>query len=65
MKSANSVLKMTMCAWRNFPKKSFGTAIYVEWNFKPQISSIFHFDRVSDSQMAHVSGVKEFKNILN
>ena len=30
---------------------------YVKWNFKPQISSIFHFDRVSDSRMAHVLGV--------
>jgi hypothetical protein len=28
---------------------------------KPQISSIFHFDRVSDGQMAHVLGV----NTLN
>ena len=27
---------------------------------KSQISSIFHFDRVSDIQMAHILGVKRF-----
>ena len=27
---------------------------------KPEISSIFHFDRVCDGQMAHVLGVKAF-----
>ena len=41
-----------------FPKKSFGISTYVKWNFKPQISSIFHFDWVSDGRMAHVLGVK-------
>ena len=30
---------------------------YDTWNFKPQISSIFHFDRVSDDRMAYVLGV--------
>ena len=29
-----------------------------KWNFKPQISSIFHFDRVSEGEMAHILGVK-------
>ena len=33
---------------------------YDEWNFKPQILSIFHFDRVSDGRMAHILGVKPF-----
>ena len=32
---------------------------YDKWNVKPQISSIFHFDPVSDGRMAHVLGVKK------
>ena len=43
-----------------FPKNSFGMSTYVKWNFKPQISSIFHFDQVSDGLMAHVLGVKTY-----
>ena len=43
-----------------FPKKSCGISTYYDkWNLKPQISSIFHFDRVSDGRMAHVLGVIE------
>ena len=38
-----------------FPKKIL-RHIYL---LKPQISSIFHFDRVSDGRMAHVLGVIE------
>ena len=45
-------------AWKNFPKKYCGISTYYEWHFKPQISSIFHFDGVSDGQMAHILGVK-------
>ena len=30
----------------------------MDWSYKPQISSIFHFDWVSDGQRAHVLGVK-------
>ena len=41
-----------------FLKKSCGISTYDQWNLKPQISSIFHFDRVSDGQMAHVLDVK-------
>ena len=37
-----------------FPKKSWVIPTYDEWNFKPQISSIFHFDQVSEGRMAHV-----------
>ena len=40
-------------------KKSCGMFTYDNWNFKPQISSIFHFDQGHDGQMAHVLGVKE------
>ena len=41
------------------PNISAGSvSIHENWNFKPQISTIFHFDRASDSQMAHVLGVK-------
>ena len=43
-----------VCTWRNFQKKNL-----VAYLLKPQISSIFHFDRVSDSRMAHVLGVIE------
>ena len=52
---------MTWCAHGGISKKkSCGICIYNDtWNFKPQISSIFHFDWVSDGQMAHVLGVKE------
>ena len=47
-----------MCM-EEFPKKnSYGISTYDNWNFKPQISSIFHFDRVSDGQMAHILSVK-------
>ena len=35
---------------------------YDKWNFKPQISSIFHFDRASDGRMAHLLGVKHKSN---
>ena len=31
---------------------------YVKLKFKPQISSIFHFYRVSDGRMAHILGGK-------
>ena len=43
-----------------FPKKNIVAYLstYGKCNFKPQISSIFHFDRESDGQMAHVLGVK-------
>ena len=41
--------------------KSCGISAYDNWNFKPQISSIFHFDQASDSRMAHVLGVKKYQ----
>jgi hypothetical protein len=44
-----------VCTWRNFQKKIL-RHIYL---LKPQISSIFHFDRVSEGRMAHVLGVIE------
>ena len=41
-----------------FPKKNLVADLqYDKRNFKPQISSIFHFDRVSDSQMARILGI--------
>ena len=36
---------------------SCGISTYDKWNFKPQISSIFHFVQVSDSWLAHILGV--------
>ena len=47
-----------VCAWRNFQKNSCAISTTYDKNFKPQISSIFHFDWVSDNGMAHVLGVK-------
>ena len=39
-----------------FPKKnSFDISTYDKWNLKPQISSMFHFDWISDRPMAHVN----------
>ena len=46
-----------LCAWRDFQKNLCDVSTYDKWNFKPQISSIFHFERVSDGWMAHVLGV--------
>ena len=55
---ANSVMNMTFFAHGGISiKKNCGVS-YHKWTFKPQISSIFHFDRVSDNWMAYVSGVK-------
>ena len=51
-----------------FPKNSCGISSHDIWNFKPQISSIFYFDQLSDSSMAHILGVKlveKFLKILN
>ena len=55
-------------AWRNFQKHSCGICTYDNWNFKPQISPMFHFDRASDGWMAHVLGVnivKKYKALGN
>ena len=42
-----------------FPKqKSCGISTYDNWDFKAQISSIFHIDQASDGRMAYVLGVK-------
>ena len=45
-----------------FPKKNCGISTYDKWNFKPQISSIFHFDPVSDGRMAHILSGKINEN---
>ena len=60
-----SVLKMTWWVHGRISKKkscgiyrdsnellSLGISTYDNWNFKPQISSVFHFDQTSDGQMA-------------
>ena len=51
---------MTCCAHGVISKKNLLAYIstYDKWNFKPQISSIFHFERVSDVRLDHVLGVK-------
>ena len=53
------VIKMTLCGHGGIYKKSCGICTYDKWNFKPQISSIFHFDWVSDGRMAHILGVNQ------
>ena len=40
-------------AWRNLKKKKSDECYNHKWNFKPEISAIFHIDGVSDGQMAH------------
>ena len=50
-----------VCAWRYFQKKYCGISTQDKWNFKPQISSIFHFAQISDIRKAHVLGVKDFR----
>ena len=52
-------------AWRNFQKKSCGISTYDNWNFKPQISSIFHFDRASGGQMRSNGSHIRFKGFKN
>ena len=52
IKSTN---KMTWCAYGGISKKIL-RHIYL---LKPQISSILHFDRVSDDRIAHLLGVIE------
>ena len=47
-----------LCARRDFNEKNCGVSTYYKGMFKPQISSIFHFDWVSDGWMAHMLGVK-------
>ena len=37
-----------LCARRDFNEKNCGVSTYYKGMFKPQISSIFHFDWVSD-----------------
>ena len=44
-------------ALRNFQKNSCGISTYDNCNFRPQISSIFHFNGASDGPMAHILGV--------
>ena len=44
-----------------FPKKNLMAFLHLineTLSIKPQILSIFHFDRVIAGQMAHISGVK-------
>ena len=51
---------VTWWAHGSFQKKICGISTYDNWNFKPWISSIFHFDRASDGWVAHVLGVNAF-----
>ena len=49
-----------------FPKKkSWGISTYDNWNFKSQISSIFHFDWAIDGRMAHILKYQFWKNVTS
>ena len=64
IKSTNPVIKMTWSAHGKISKKNLVAYLHMmnetlSHKFQgSQISSIFHFDRISDSRMAHVLGVK-------
>ena len=58
-------MKITWCAHGGISKKKIGgISTFDKWNFKPQISFIFHFDGVSDGRMAHVLGVNHILRLL-
>ena len=46
-----------LCARRDLKEKC-DVRSYDKWNFKSTISSLFHFDQVTDGWMSHVLGVK-------
>ena len=48
----------TFCAWRDFNKKICDVCTYIKWNFKPQISPIFHIEYVNQVWISGVLGVK-------
>ena len=43
---------------RIFNEMSWGASMYHKWNFKPQISPIFHFEYVNEVCISGVLGVK-------
>ena len=53
---------MTWCVHGEISKKVFAACLdMINETFSHKISSIFHFDWVSDGQMAHVLGVKQIR----
>ena len=48
-------------AWKNVQTISGRRSTSDKWDFKPQISSIFHFYLLSDGGMDYVLGVKQLK----
>ena len=50
--------------WRNFQKKNLVAYLHMT-NPNETLSHNFHFDRVSDSRIAHVLGLKGFATTLN
>ena len=55
-----------MCAHEGFSKKKYcGISTYDKWNFKPQISSIFHFDRVSDGEWLTCSVLSRYHPLVS
>ena len=49
---------MTLFAHGGISKKLCGVYVYDKWNFKPKISSTFHFEHVNE---VYISGVFDVK----
>ena len=47
-----------VCPWRDFDKRFCDECTYNKWNFKPQISPIFHFDWVNQDLVCRILCVK-------
>ena len=45
---------MTLFAHGGISKKLCGVYVYDKWNFKPKISSTFHFELVNDGWISHI-----------
>ena len=53
-------------AWRDFNKIFCDVCTYIKWNFKPQISPIFHIEYVNHVWISGVLGVnRQYSNIVS
>ena len=50
-----------LSVWKDFKKNLYGIYNYPKWNFKLQISSIFHFVLVNNGCFSHILCVKKRK----
>ena len=42
--------------------KKYGVCMYDKWKFKPKITSIFHFEKVTDDWTSHILRVKTYSD---